>query len=147
MRRLTLVVLFVLFVAVAGFVAGLRAGRAGIDLRSLSPDGRRVAEVGSSWTIDPPAQSIWLRPDRRGAARKLADLAGDVDWCDAILWSPDGERGGVFGPRSAAAYLRCSDRPVDHRGAARSSERISRRAGGPCRPLHSRRHGSLLPDV
>ncbi len=61
-----------------------------------SPDGQRIAEVHSRWSIDPPAQSLWLRPSREEKPRKLANLERDVDWCNEIIWSPDSSRVGFL---------------------------------------------------
>ena len=61
-----------------------------------SPDGKRIAEVHSHWSIDPPAQSLWLRLSREGESWKLANLEPDVDWCNEIVWSPDSSRVGFL---------------------------------------------------
>jgi len=48
-----------------------------------SPDGRHRAVVHNHWTIDPPDQSIWVDD------RMVKRLAGDVDWCNNVVWSSD----------------------------------------------------------
>ena len=42
-------------------------------------------------TIDPPAQSLWLR-GTDGAATELRRLVDDMDWCHTIVWSADSAR-------------------------------------------------------
>jgi dipeptidyl aminopeptidase/acylaminoacyl peptidase len=69
-----------------------RQGRKQIVLRVLSPDGLRIAEVRSHWKVDPPAQSLWLAQSATRAPRRLATLGEDTDWCNQILWSPEGSR-------------------------------------------------------
>lgn len=81
---------FLLVWSVALFGAGLRAWRGQVVARSASPDGGRIAEVRSKWTTDPPAHSLWLQRGFREAPLHLIDLAEDQDWCDQILWSPNG---------------------------------------------------------
>jgi hypothetical protein len=70
-------------------------GRHQVVRRVASPDGGRIAEVRSRWSIDPPAQSLWLRTGGQ-EPRRIASLGGDTDWCDQILWSPDGSRVGFL---------------------------------------------------
>ncbi len=53
-----------------------------------SPDQSAVAFVRNHPTIDPPAQSLWLR-DEHGETQ-LRQLAPDFDWCNTIVWSGDG---------------------------------------------------------
>jgi len=60
------------------------------DLHVPSPTGRAEASVRNHWTIDPPAQSLWLDETR------LVTLGEDVDWCNTIVWSGGG---------STVAYL------------------------------------------
>jgi hypothetical protein len=61
-----------------------------------SPDGRRIAEVHSHLSINPPAQSLWLRPSRESEPRILNHLEHDTDWCNEIIWSPDSSRVGFL---------------------------------------------------
>jgi hypothetical protein len=70
-------------------------GRHQVVRRVASPDRGRIAEVRSSWSLDPPAQSLWLWTGRQ-EPRQIASLGGDTDWCDQILWSPDGSRVGFL---------------------------------------------------
>lgn len=72
------------------------AGCGAIPLDAPSPDGKRIAEVHSRWSIDPPAQSLWLRLSRESKPVKLATLTQDVDWCTEIVWSPDSSRVGFL---------------------------------------------------
>lgn len=89
MKKLGLGVLLLIW-SVALFGAGLRAGRGQVVARSASPDGNRIAEVRSRWTIDPPAHSLWLQRGFRQTPLHLTNLAEDQDWCDQIFWSPNG---------------------------------------------------------
>lgn len=66
------------------------------ELRTVSPDGERVAFVRSSFAIDPPAQSLWIGDAEGGEAVRVARLAEDQEWCDEIFWSPDGQRVGFL---------------------------------------------------
>jgi hypothetical protein len=75
----------------AGWAAG---GRRVVD-RLASPDGRVVAFVREEASLDPPAQSLWIGP-QRGKAVRVARLAQDQDWCDQIFWSADGTRVGFL---------------------------------------------------
>lgn len=59
-----------------------------VPFSETSPDGRAVAFVRNHMTIDPPAQSIWLREGTK--TTKLRRLADDMDWCNVIRWSADG---------------------------------------------------------
>jgi hypothetical protein len=61
-----------------------------------SPDGQRIAEVHSHLSIDPPAQSLWLRLSRESEPRILRRLERDLDWCNEIIWSPDSSRVGFL---------------------------------------------------
>ncbi|HEV2844412.1 MAG TPA: hypothetical protein VG477_06180 [Thermoanaerobaculia bacterium] len=61
-----------------------------------SPDGRRTAEVHSHLSINPPAQSLWLRLSRESEPRILNHLEHDTDWCNEIIWSPDSSRVGFL---------------------------------------------------
>jgi hypothetical protein len=70
--------------------------RPAVVLDLPSPDGKRIAEVYSRWSIDPPAQSLWLRSSGESEPKKLATLAQDVDWCNEIVWSPDSSRVGFL---------------------------------------------------
>ena len=54
------------------------------DLAVASPDGRHTASVRNHWSIDPPAQSLWIDDER------IARLSEDQDWCRTIVWSRDG---------------------------------------------------------
>ena len=74
----------------------LLAGCGATPLDAPSPDGKRIAEVHSRWSINPPAQSLWLRFSRESKPVKLATLAQDVDWCNEIIWSPDSARVGFL---------------------------------------------------
>lgn len=65
-------------------------------LDAPSPDGKRVAEVYSRWSIDPPAHSLWLRFSRESKPVKLANLAQDAEWCKEIIWSGDSSRVGFL---------------------------------------------------
>lgn len=86
---------FFRFPSLAG-LALLAFGAAGcggkVVSHAVSPDGRRVAEVRSHWSLDPPSQSLWLAPSPAERPRRIARLGGDTDWCDEIAWSPDGSR-------------------------------------------------------
>ena len=55
---------------------------------ATSPDDTHIAVVRNHPDIDPPSQSIWVGP-RDGIARRIAQLAPDLDWCNMIVWSPD----------------------------------------------------------
>ncbi|HEX9941823.1 MAG TPA: hypothetical protein VGG03_07390 [Thermoanaerobaculia bacterium] len=87
MRNRSLFPFLALTCAALGF-----AGCQEVVLRVASPDGTRTAEVRSRWSIDPPAQSLWLQSSRADEPRRIATLGEDTDWCDQILWSRDGSR-------------------------------------------------------
>lgn len=72
------------------------AGCGAVPFDAPSPDGKRIAEVHSRFSIDPPAQSLWLRFSRESKPVKLATLTQDVDWCNEIVWSPDSSRVGFL---------------------------------------------------
>lgn len=72
------------------------AGCGNVVLDAQSPDGTRRAEVYSRWSIDPPAQSLWLRLSREAEPVKLATLAQNLDWCNEIVWSADSSRVGFL---------------------------------------------------
>jgi hypothetical protein len=76
--------------------AAVLAGCGAVPLEAPSPDGKRIAEVHSRFSIDPPAQSLWLRFSRESKPVKLATLTQDVDWCNEIIWSPDSSRVGFL---------------------------------------------------
>lgn len=60
------------------------------DLHVRSPNGALDASVRNHWSIDPPAQSLWLDDTR------IATLGEDVDWCNTIVWSSDGGTAGYL---------------------------------------------------
>ena len=62
-----------------------------VPVESPSPDGSRLAFVRNHPTIDPPAQSLWLR-GADGNETKLRRLVDDLGWCHTIVWSGDGTR-------------------------------------------------------
>jgi len=62
-----------------------------VPVESASPDGSRVAFVRNRPSIDPPAQSLWLRA-ADGTATELLRLGEDSEWCHIIVWSGDGTR-------------------------------------------------------
>lgn len=90
-RRL-LIALSVLAWTVLVANVAFRQGRRQIVFRVLSPGGLHAAEVRSHWSVDPPAQSLWLAPAAARPPRRVAVLGEDTDWCDEIVWSPDGSR-------------------------------------------------------
>src|SRR5688572_20676100 len=55
---------------------------------ATSPDGTRVAFVRNHPNPDPPSQSIWIG-EREKAARRIAKLGPDSDWCNTVAWSSD----------------------------------------------------------
>lgn len=72
-------------------LAALNCGYEPVHLRSPSPDGRTIAEVRSRFTLDPPAQSLWIKTPEE-APKKLANLQEDSEWCEKIVWSPDSSK-------------------------------------------------------
>ena len=72
-------------------LAALNCGYEPVRLRSSAPDGRTIAEVRSRFTLDPPAQSLWIKNPEE-PPRKLANLQGDYEWCKKIVWSPDSSK-------------------------------------------------------
>ena len=74
----------------AGLALGCEGMMTSVVLLAPSPSGAAVAEVRSRPSLDPPAQSLWLRTGQDGDAHRLAVLGEDVDWCDEIVWSCDG---------------------------------------------------------
>lgn len=95
MKKFFAVLFFVLW-SIGLFWLGTRLGQGQVIYRSASPDGRAFAEVRSRWSIDPPAHSLWLKPRSGEAPVLLAELPDDQDWCDEILWSPDGSKVGFL---------------------------------------------------
>ena len=63
-----------------------------VEVEASSPGGRHLAWVKNHLSIDPPAQSLWIRDLGSEEARRVLMLGEDVDWCDTIVWSQDGER-------------------------------------------------------
>ena len=59
-----------------------------VHLEVASPDGEAAAIVRNHFEIDPPSQSLWLRPPV-GKAVQLQRLGADQDWCNTIVWSAD----------------------------------------------------------
>jgi hypothetical protein len=105
-RGLTLCFLFAAF-------AVLHCGYSQARLKAMSPNGDLIAEVRSHWTLDPPAQSLWIT--KGGKAERLARLGEDSEWCNEIVWSPDsskvafvisGKRLDVYDPQSLSLIRR-----------------------------------------
>ena len=97
MKRLHILLAALALLVWTAMIASAAAfyGRHQVVRRVASPDGRRIAEVRSGWSLDPPAQSLWLRTGGQ-EPRRIASLGGDTDWCDQILWTPDGSRVGFL---------------------------------------------------
>jgi hypothetical protein len=88
-----------------------RLGIPGTALSLSSPDGTRVAYVANHPSLDPPSQSLWLRtPDGRNV--KLVQLSEDQDWCNRIVWSPDGARVGFLVQDSRLALVEAATAKV-----------------------------------
>ena len=62
---------------------------------SVAPDGRTRAFVRQHFSIDPPADHLYVVPPA-GTPRHLMALAPDQDWSRAIVWSPDSRRVGFL---------------------------------------------------
>lgn len=77
------------------FVAGWTVGGSRLIKLAFSPNGDWVALVRAHASIDPPNESLWLGPSE-GPQVKLARLSEDQDWCDEIVWDPDGSRVGFL---------------------------------------------------
>ncbi len=61
-----------------------------IAAERVSPTGRHLAWVKNHLSLDPPAQSLWIRDLQTGEAERVLLLAEDQDWCRTIEWSVDG---------------------------------------------------------
>jgi hypothetical protein len=58
---------------------------------AASPDGRHTASVRQHFGIDPPNDHLYIT-DESGSPIEVMALAPDMDWCRAILWTPDSRR-------------------------------------------------------
>jgi len=56
-----------------------------------SPDGKHIAYVEESPSIDPPNQSLWVERSDKLHFMCIADLAEDVDFIKKVMWSPDSQ--------------------------------------------------------
>ena len=72
-------------------LTALNCGYEPVHLRSSSPGSRTIAEVRSRFTLDPPAQSLWIKTPEK-PPKKLANLLRDYEWCEKIIWSPDSSK-------------------------------------------------------
>jgi hypothetical protein len=91
MRSTQLCVLGLALITAATACSRAQLGLPRVPVEAASPDGSRLAFVRNHPTIDPPAQSLWLR-GADGKETKLRRLADDLGWCHTIVWSGDGTR-------------------------------------------------------
>lgn len=96
MSRTAPVVVALVAGASLAFLVGWAACARRPELRTVSPDGERVAFVRSRVAVDPPAQWLWIGDAESGEAVRVARLAEDQEWCDEIFWSADGRRVGFL---------------------------------------------------
>jgi hypothetical protein len=86
-------------------VIAVSCSRPGVVLRSTSPDQSHVAIVRSHWALDPPKQSLWIADESEQDPVRLRTLGEDSEWCDQIVWKPDGsEVGFVLNGRRLLLY-------------------------------------------
>ncbi len=67
------------------------AGRSAAVMSVASPDGRYIAYVEGSPSIDPPNQRLLVQRSDKSKFMCIAKLAEDVDSIQTIEWSPDSE--------------------------------------------------------
>lgn len=60
-----------------------------IAVEGVSPDGAYRAWVKNHLSIDPPAQSLWIRDVATEETKRILLLVEDQDWCNTIVWSAD----------------------------------------------------------
>lgn len=125
-----------------------------VHLEVASPNGEAAAIVRNHFEIDPPSQSLWLRPPA-GKSVQLQRLGADQDWCNTIVWSADSstvaflvqdarlvvvdatnqqvilEKWLVDSPRNYPTQETVDDLKLSNDGSMATYERCPRR-GGPC---------------
>jgi hypothetical protein len=93
--RAVLAGLAALLIAAAAFVAGWRlGGEREIKLR-FSPARDAIAFALDTPCLDGPCVSLWVGPTER-SAKKVQTLGRDSEWCEEIVWTPDGGRVGFL---------------------------------------------------
>lgn len=73
----------------AGGCTRQQLGLPRIAVEELSPNGMHRAWVKNHLSLDPPAQSLWIRDLGTNEASRVLLLSEDQDWCNTIVWAED----------------------------------------------------------
>jgi hypothetical protein len=84
-----IIILFALYLSASGTLDFIFNGPK-IVMETPSPDGQYVAYVKDLPALDGPNQSLMIEQKDKTRFLRIAQLVGDVDSIDQILWAPDG---------------------------------------------------------